>query len=131
MAVDLSRWPLLVFVEHVERWRKSADSPSFWETMVEHVLGTHELRDEAKGLIIWMELNGLERQAAELENRLSDFRRAMWEFEHACEGVYPPENAVCRERKEAIVERASRLSGVAEDLNEEVAETVWEGYADA
>ena len=131
MAVDLSKWPLLVFVERVDRWRKSADSPSFWETMVEHVLWAQQLRDEAKGLIIWMELNGLEKQAAELEEKLSDFRRATWEFEQACEGVYPPEDAACRERKEVIVDSASRLSGVAEDLNDEVDETVWEGYGDA
>lgn len=130
MAVDLSKWPLLVLMEHVNRWKKSAQSDAFWETSVEHVWWTQRLRDEAKGIIVWLELRGLEEQASRLDERMSDFREAIWEFEHACEGTYPPEDWACQEQREEMIDKAGWVVGTAEDLNDEVDERVWEGYDD-
>jgi len=128
MAVDLSKWPLLVFMEHVNEWKDSARSDAFWETLTEHTRWANRLRDEAKGLIVWMELNGLADQASQLDKRMEGFRKELWTFQKACEGTFPPEDWHCREQRETLIDSASLVAGIAEDLNDEVAEAVWEGF---
>jgi len=131
MAVDLSRWPLLALMENINRWERSARSDDFWRTLTEHIHWANSLRDEAKGIIVWLELNRLEETASRLDEAMRCFREALWEFEHVCEGTYSPDDPRCRERREAFIETAARVAGVAEALDGEVAERVWEGYGHA
>ena len=128
MAVDLSKHPLLALMDHVNRWAKSARSEAFWQALAEHLGWAERLRDEAKGILVWLELRGEGAAAARLDEAMGKFREALWAFERACDGTYPPEDARCRERREALLERAGQVAGVAEDLDNQVPDGVWEGY---
>lgn len=58
MAIDISKWPLLVLMEHVDEGVSSVNSREFWRALVEHGLEVERLREEAKGIIVWLELKG-------------------------------------------------------------------------
>ena len=89
MAKDLSQWPLLVLMEQVKEWVVSAQSREFWHTLIEHEHWAERLREEVKTTVVWLELKGQEEAASQLEDRMSAFRQAVWEFQHACDGTYP------------------------------------------
>ncbi|QNN21804.1 hypothetical protein HED60_05795 [Planctomycetales bacterium ZRK34] len=127
---DISKWPLLVFMERLGAWAGAARREDFWRDMVEHQMWADQLRDEAKGIIVWLELRGQDDAASRLDDAMSNVRQAIWNLREACEGVYPPEEPRCDDAREAMIEAASRAAGVAEDLHDEVPEEVWEGFFD-
>ncbi len=128
MAVDLSKWPLLAFMEHVNQWATSARGDHFWRDMVEHRMWADQLREEAKAAIVWLELRGQEDAAGRLDAGMVDLREAITNLRGVCEGVYPPENLRCEGAREAMVEAAQKVAGVAEDIQDEAPEQVWEGF---
>jgi hypothetical protein len=131
MAKDISKWPLLVLMEHFNAWIASARSPALWNPEADHQCWADSLRGEAKEVIIWLELKGLDEAASQLEKRMAAFRAAVWEFQHACEGTYPPEDEHCHELAEVMVHKAGLVAGICEDLDQEVPQDVWEGFLDA
>jgi len=131
MAKDISQWPLLVLMEHVNEWVASVRSETFWNTRVEHEHWAERLREEAKGIIVWLELRGHNEAASQLDTRMAAFRKAVWEFQHACEGTYPPEDSRCRDMAEVMIHKAELVAGVCEGLDQEVPQDVWEGFLDA
>ena len=130
MAVDLSKHPLLALMEDVNRWGRSTQSEHFWRAIGDHLLWAGQLRDEAKGIIVWLELKGLEEEASRLDEAMSNFREAVWEFEDLCRDTYPPDDFRCRQRRGQLIEDASCVADVAEELDDEVPATAWEGYGD-
>jgi hypothetical protein len=130
MAKDVSDWPLLALMENVGRWARSAGRDEFWRDRVEHRMWADELRDVAKGIIVWLELRGRDEDAARLEEGIGRLRRALGDLQEACEGVYPPEDPRCNDARAAVIDAADRLAGVAEDLDQEVPEEAWEGFFD-
>lgn len=128
---SISRWPLLVFMDDLQAWMVAARHPAFWRDMVEHQRWADRLREQAKGIIVWLELKGQDEAAARLHAQMGELRRAIWNLKGACEGVYPPEHPPCDAAREAMIESAGRVAGAAEDLNDEVPEEVWEGFFDA
>ncbi len=89
------------------------------------------LRDEARGIIIWLELRVRDDAAAQLNEAMGDFREAIWSIKEACEGVYPADDPGCHDAWDAMIDVAGRTSGLAEDLDSELSADVWEGYFDA
>ena len=130
MAVDISKWPLLAFMEHVNQWATSAQGQRFWRDMVEHRMWADQLREEAKGIIVWLELKGHGEAAARLDETMGELRQSMWGFNEACEGVHPSEDLQCQNARTRMIEAAGRVAGAAEDLDAEVSEEVWEGFFD-
>jgi hypothetical protein len=130
MAVDISKWPLLAFMEHVNQWATSAQGERFWRDMVEHRMWAYRLREEAKGIIVWLELKGQDAAAARLDEAMAELRRSVWDCGEACEGVHPPEEPQCQDAREAMIAAAGRVAGTAEDLDAELGEEVWEGFFD-
>jgi hypothetical protein len=130
MAIDISKWPLLAFMEHVNQWATSAQGERFWRDMVEHRMWADRLREEAKGIIVWLELKGQDAAVARLDEAMGELRRSVWDFMEACKGVYPPEEPRCQDAREAMIATAGRVAGAAEDLHDEVPEEVWEGFFD-
>jgi len=129
-APDTSKWPLLVFMEHLHAWASAARRRDFWRDRVEHGIWADQLRDEGKGIIVWLELNGQTDAAARLDEAMSDVRQAIWNLRESCEGVYPPDEPRCDDAREAMIEAAGRAAGVAEDLDAELPEEVWGGFFD-
>ena len=130
MAVDPSKWPLLAFMEHVNQWATSAQGERFWRDMAEHRMWADRLREEAKGIVVWLELKGQDATAARLDEAMGELRRSVWDFKEACQGVYPPEEPRCQHTRSRMIEAAGRVAGAAEDLDTEVSEEVWEGFFD-
>jgi hypothetical protein len=130
MADDLSKWPLLAFMEHVNQWATLAQGARFWRDLVEHRMWAGRLREEAKGIIVWLELRGQDAAAARLDEAMGELRRSVWDCREACEGVYPPEEPRCQDAREAMIAAAGRVAGAAEDLDAELGEEVWEGFFD-
>ncbi|MCC5831105.1 MAG: hypothetical protein JJU36_16815 [Phycisphaeraceae bacterium] len=128
---DISPWPLLLLMERLDAWRDSARGEDFWRDTVEHRSWADQLRDEAKGIIVWLELKGQDDAAARLDEAMGNFRQAIWNFQEACEGVYPADDPRCRDARDAMIEAAGRASGAAEDLDSELPADVWEGFFDA
>lgn len=128
---DISQWPLLVLMENINAWCASARGEDFWRDTVEHRMWADRLRDEAKGIIIWLELRGQDDAATQLDEAMGAFREAVWSFKEACEGVYPADDPGCRDARHAMIDAAGRVSGVAEDLDSELPADVWEGFFDA
>lgn len=128
---DISQWPLLLLMERLDAWCDSARQENFWLHKVEHQQWANKLRDEAKGIIVWLELKGQDDAAARLDAAMGVFRQAIWDFQEACEGVYPADDLRCREARDAMIDAAGRASGVAEDLDSELPADVWEGFFDA
>jgi len=129
MSYDPYQQPLLAFMDRVHKWSASLEGEHFWR-MVEPQRGAEQLRAEAKDIIVWLELKGQEDAAAQLDDAMAGLRRAVWDFEEACEGVYPPEDFRCEEAREAMVEAAGPVEGAAEDLDDEIPPEVWEGFLD-
>ncbi len=130
MAKDLSQWPLLVLMEHIDEWVKAARSPEFWNPEADFGSWAERLWAEAKDIIVWLELKGQDDAAAPLDESVASFRSAYREFEEACRFGYPPEDVHCRELSEELIERAAKLSGACEDLDAELPPDVWEGFWD-
>lgn len=130
MAVDISKWPLLVLMEHFNTWISSARSPAIWNPEADHQCWADGLRAEAKGIIVWLELKGLDEAASQLDERMAAFRMAVWELQHACEGTYPPEGGQCRDLAAAMIRKAELVAGACEDLDQEVPHDAWEGFFD-
>jgi hypothetical protein len=128
---DISQWPLLLFMERLNAWRASARGEYFWRDTVEHRRWADQLRDEAKGIIVWLELRGQDDAAARLDEAMGAFREAIWDFQEACEGVYPADDPRCRDARDEMIEVAGRAVGLAEDLDSELPVGVWEGFFDA
>ena len=97
---------------------------------MEHRLEADRLREEAKRIIVWLELKSQDQAATRLDSSMADLREAMGDFQEACEGVYPPDEPRCRDAREAMIEAAGRVAGTAEDLQDELPEDVWEGFFD-
>lgn len=129
-APDYSHLPLLVFMDHVNEWANSVRGDNFWRDMLEHRMWADQLREEAKGAIVWLELRGRDEAAAQLDEVMGALREAIANLEEACEGVYPPDDPRCHDAREAVIETASRVAAAAEDLDQEVPEEVWEGFFD-
>lgn len=129
-APDYSHRPLLVFVDQVNDWAAIARSADYWHVMAEHCRSAENLRDEGKRIILWLELKGHDDAAAQLDEAMAALRRALWNLQEACEGVYPPDESRCVDALEVVVDKASKLAGAAEDLDDEVPEEAWEGFFD-
>jgi hypothetical protein len=130
MATDLSQWPLLVLMEHFNAWIASARSPALWNPEADHQCWADSLRGEAKEVVVWLELRGLDEAASQLEEGVAAFRAAVWEFQHACEGTYAPDDEHCHELAEVMVQKAELAAGICEDLDQEVPQQAWEGFLD-
>lgn len=128
---DISQWPLLLFMERLEAWCDSARQENFWLHRVEHQQWANKLRDEAKGIIVWLELKGHDEPAARFDEAMSAFREAIWDFQEASEGVYPDDDPRCRDARDKMIDAAGRAMGLAEDLDSELPRHVWEGFFDA
>jgi hypothetical protein len=130
MEVDISQWPLLVLMEHLREWIRFAKKGDFWRYGVEQCMELESMRDEAKGIIIWLELKGQEDAASQLDDIMSELRCAMWHLQEQSDHVYPHGDPGCEDALESLIDAASRASGAAEDLQDEVPDAVWEGFFD-
>lgn len=130
MAPDLSQWPLLVLMEHVDEWVKAARSPEFWDPEADFRSWAERLWPEAKDIIVWLELRGQDEAAAHLDDCVAGFRNAYREFEEACRVTYPPDDPGCRDLADEMIHKAEQLSGVCEDLDAELPSEIWEGFWD-
>jgi hypothetical protein len=128
---DISSRPLLLFMERLDNWRASARAENFWRDRIEHQNWADQLRDEAKGIIVWLELKGQDEAAARFDHAMRVWREAIWHFQERCEGVYPADDWRCREARDEMIAAAGRATGAAEDLDSELPEEVWEGFFDA
>lgn len=130
MATDLSKWPLLVLMEHIDEWVKAAQSPDFWHPEADFRSWAERLWAEAKDVIVWLELRGQDVAAAHLDESMSSFRSAYRKFEEAYRFGHPSEDFASRELAEELIERAAKFSGACEDLDAELSPEVWEGFWD-
>ncbi len=130
MAKDISQWPLLVLMEHVDEWVSAARDRYFWRDMTEHRMWADRLREEAKRIIVWLELKGQDEAAARLDEEMGKLRQAMWNLQEACANVFPPGKPRCEDAREAMIDKAEKVAGAAEDLDQEVPEEAWEGFLD-
>ena len=128
MAVDISKWPLLVLMESFNQWIASARSSDFWDPQADHQYRAESLRTEAKEVIVWLEIKGLDEAAFQLEQSVVAFRGAAWDLQHACQSTYGPEDDHCRALAAALIEEAESVAGVCEDLDQEVPRGAWEGF---
>jgi len=125
-----SHLPLLALMDRISDWRRSARGEHFWEHIVDHMQWANRLRGETKQIILWLELRKRTEDADRLDAAMAGWRRALWELDDACQGVYPPDHPPCRQARKRLIDEADRLAGVAEDLDQDVPESVWEGYVD-
>lgn len=135
MSDYASKYPLLGLMDTLQGWANGVRHEDFWRegNNVDYVNTIEDIRRQAKGLIVWMELKGFEEEAIRLEAEMQEFREAVWNFQHACDFAldYPPDDDDCNKHREDMAERAEYVSGCAEDLNDEIAPSIWEGFYDA
>lgn len=122
--------PLLWILLQLQKWVESAQRESFWQTIVEHEMEAEGLHDLTKHALVWLELRGCEEGASEIDESLSEFMDAVWEFGESTKLEYPPDSLRCRESQEDMVEACNRLAGRVEDVAGELPGTVWEGFED-
>ena len=135
MSDYTSKYPLLALMDTLHGWAKGVRHEDFWHegNSADYVNAIEDVRRQAKGLIVWMELKGLEEEAIRLEAKMEEFREAVWNFQHACDyaSEYPPDDDDCNKHREEMAERAEYVAGCAEDLNDEIDSSIWEGFYDA
>jgi hypothetical protein len=122
--------PLLWILLQLQKWIESTQSESFWHTIVEHEREAESLHDLTKHALVWLELRGREEEASEIDESLSEFMDAVWEFGESTKLEYPPDSLRCRESREDMVEACNRLAGRVEDAASELPGAVWEGFED-
>jgi len=54
MTIDISKWPVLVLMENISKWAKSAQGRHFWEDFTKHKMWAERLRQDAKSIIVWL-----------------------------------------------------------------------------
>ncbi len=135
MSDYASKYPLLALLDTLREWAEGVRHEDFWRegNDVDYVNAIEDVRRQAKGLIVWMELKGIEEEAIRLEAEMEEFREAVWSFQHACDYAsdYPPDDDDCNKHREEMAERAECVGGCTEDLNEEIDASIWEGFDDA
>ncbi len=135
MSDYASKYPLLAFMDTLNRWTAGVRHEDFWRegNDVDYVNYVEEIRQQAKELIIWMELKGYEEQAIRLEFEMQAFRQAVWDFKHTCDysSHYPPDDDDCNQRRDVMAEQAEIVAGCAEDLNDEIDSSIWEAFINA
>ena len=135
MSDYVSKYPLLALLDTLRGWAEGVRLEHFWRegNSADYVNAIEDIRRQAKELIIWMELKGLENEAIRLEAEMEEFREAVWNFQHTCDHAsdYPPDDDGCNKHREDMAEKAECVSGCAEDLNDEIDSSIWEGFHDA
>ena len=122
--------PLLWILLQLQKWIDSAKRESFWQAIVEHEMEAEGLHDLTKHALVWLELRGHEEEASEIDESLSEFMDAVWEFGESTKLEYPPDSFRCRESREDMLEAGNRLAGRVEDAAGELPGAVWEGFED-
>lgn len=135
MSDYASKCPLLALMDTLGRWAEGVRHEDFWRegNDVDYVNSIDEIRQQAKELIVWMELEGLEEEAIRLEAEMQDFRETVWNFKHECDypSGYPPDDDDCNQRRDEMVEQAEKVAGCAEDLNDDIDSSIWEAFINA
>lgn len=135
MSDYASKYPLLAFMDILQGWADSVRQEHFWQegNNIDHVIAFEPIRAEAKQLILWMELRDLEDKASRLDAAMQKYREAVWSFQHQCDNSpdYPPENEDCEQLRQAMAHEAEIVSGCAEDMNDEIDSSIWEGFDNA
>ncbi len=128
------KYPLLALMDTLQGWTKGVRQENFWceGNNTDYVTAIEDIRRQAKGLIVWMELKGFGEQASRLEAEMQEFREAVWHFQHECDSSsgYPPEDKRCNQYRSDMAEMAQVVAGCAEDLNDEIDADIWEGFYD-
>ena len=127
MAKDISQRPLLTLMENMHKWVKSSSRKAgFWKHGEEHRRWGDKLMEDAKGIIIWLELKGQDEAAARLDNERREFRQAGWAYYSKC----MEEDPSCYDAYLRWLEVGNSFIGAAKDLDDEVLKDVWEGFFD-
>lgn len=131
MPEDDSQSPLLTLIDQVRIWVESMETDREFRRAMEHRLWTDELREKVKQIIVWLELNKQSDAAACLDDASCIFRSAFIELTEIYNLLHQPEDPRCREALDKAIDAVSQVSGVAEDLLDELPVDIWEGFSDA
>ena len=76
MSDYASKYPLLALLDTLREWAEGVRHEDFWRegNDVDYVNAIEDVRRQAKGLIVWMELKGIEEEAIRLEAEMEEFR---------------------------------------------------------
>lgn len=126
---DLGDWIDVLYQAGLRRRGEGPDDPD------QDVRASEELeqfREPAKDIIVWLELHGRDADAAEVDDALAALRETARRFDTGgLEPVYDERADEYASPLDLLIEAASEAAGRLEDLDDQLPETVWQGFGDA